>query len=229
MESKLTAMPGAIAGKLLAAALTALFSAACQEQQEHTAEAIMPEDSVAMMTTYGVNTLVSDSGVIKYRILSERWEVNQALNPSRWIFAKGLLLTQFDEKFHIHSHIQADTAYYYDKLRLWELRGRVGVKTKNGLTFNSEELFWDEMKHELYSNKFSRVVTPERTLQGAYFRSDERMTKYYVSNSKGSFEKSDFGPADEQPAVAGDTAAAQPLREPAAPSRRSAPVVDNKQ
>lgn len=67
------------------------------------------------MTSYGVNTLVSDSGVMKYRIVTERWEVNTSKNPSLCIFDKGLLLEQFDEKFHINSYIQCDTAYYYDR------------------------------------------------------------------------------------------------------------------
>ena len=46
-----------------------LVLAACQDQVEHTAPAIYAKDSVAMMTSYGVNTLISDSGVIKYRIV----------------------------------------------------------------------------------------------------------------------------------------------------------------
>ena len=41
-----------------------LVLAGCQNQTEHTAAAIRPQDSVAMMTSYGVNTLISDSGVI---------------------------------------------------------------------------------------------------------------------------------------------------------------------
>ena len=143
------------------------------------------------MTTWGVNTLISDSGVIKYRIVTERWEVNQAKNPSRWTFDKGLFLEQFDDKFHVQSYVQCDTAYYYDQLHLWELRSRVRVLTKDGLRFASEQLFWDENRHELYSYVFSRLVTPERTLQGTYFRSDEKMTRYYVSNSRGSFERGD--------------------------------------
>lgn len=173
---------------LLAAALV-LFG--CEEQKEHTAGAIYSRDSVAVMTTWGVNTLISDSGVIKYRIVTERWEVNQAKNPSRWTFDKGLFLEQFDDKFHVQSYVQCDTAYYYDQLHLWELRSRVRVLTKDGLRFASEQLFWDENRHELYSYVFSRLVTPERTLQGTYFRSDEKMTRYYVSNSRGSFERGD--------------------------------------
>ncbi|HEY9544121.1 LPS export ABC transporter periplasmic protein LptC [Prevotella sp.] len=164
----------------------------CNEQKEHTAPAIHDRDSVAVMTSYGVNTLISDSGVIKYRIVTEEWEVNQIRKPSRWIFNKGLFLEQFDEKFHVQSYIQCDTAFYYDQLKLWELRSRVRILTKDGLRFSSEQLYWDEAAHELYSHTFSRLVTPERTLQGSYFRSDEKMTKYFVSNSKGSFERTDF-------------------------------------
>ena len=55
--------------------------ASCQEAVEHTAPAIHDRDSVATMTTYGVNTLISDSGVIKYRIVTEEWEVNTIKNP----------------------------------------------------------------------------------------------------------------------------------------------------
>jgi len=176
----------------LSAVIGLLLLVSCNEQKEHTAAAIRDRDSVALMTTYGVNTLISDSGVIKYRIVSEQWEINQNRNPSLWLFEKGVFLEQFDEKFHVQSYIQCDTAYYYDKKRLWELRGRVRILTKDGLRFASEQLYWDESQHEIWSNVFSRLTTPERQLQGAYFRSDEKMTKYFVSNTKGSFEKGDM-------------------------------------
>ena len=162
---------------------------ACQERQEYIAPAVNPKDSVSTMVTYGVNMLVSDSGMMKYRIVAECWEVNQAKNPSRWIFEKGLFLEQFDPKFHVEAYIQCDTAYYFDQEKLWELRGRVRVRNIEGLRFSSEELFWDQNKHELYSYKYSRLVTPDREMEGTYFRSDERMTKYTITNSKGSFVK----------------------------------------
>lgn len=161
----------------------------CQERKEHIAPAVNPRDSVSTMVTYGVNMLVSDSGMMKYRIVAECWEVNQAKNPSRWIFEKGLFLEQFDPKFHVEAYIQCDTAYYFDQEKLWELHGRVRVKNIEGLRFSSEELFWDQNKHELYSNKYSRLITPEREMEGSYFRSDERMTRYTITNSKGAFVK----------------------------------------
>lgn len=196
-----------------------LFS--CSQEKEHTAPAIYPRDPVALMTSYGVNTLISDSGVIKYRIVAEKWEVNQAKNPSRWIFDCGLFLEQFDEKFHVQSYIQADTAYYFDQLKRWELRGRVRVRTVDGLRFSSEELFWDQNSHELYSNMFSRLITPDRELQGAYFRSDERLTHYFVSNTKGSFVKGDMVNSTGDTIISAPDTAKQKIRMPAVPSAKA--------
>ncbi len=164
----------------------------CNEVHEHTAPAVNPEDSVAMMTSYGVNTLISDSGVIKYRIVAERWVVNTTRQPSRWEFMKGIFFEQFDEKFRVQSYVQADTAWYFDQQRLWKLRGRVSVRTIDGMIYNSEELYWDGIAHEFYSNVYSHLITPERTLEGTYFRSDENMNHYTVSNSKGSFVNEDI-------------------------------------
>lgn len=186
----------------------------CNEEREHTASAIYDSDSASVMTSYGINTLVSDSGVIKYRIVTERWEVNEERNPKRWIFEKGLFLEQFDEKFHVQAYIESDTAYYFTEKQLWELRGHVRILTKEKLRYFSEQLFWDQSTHELYSNVFSRIVSPERTLQGSYFRSDEKMTKYYISNTKGSFEKVDFGGDKQDTPTSVDTV--QEVKRPSA-------------
>lgn len=195
--------------------------ASCEGQKEHTAPAVHDRDSASMMISYGVNTLISDSGVIKYRIVTERWEVNTVRNPSRWIFEKGLFFEQFDEKFHVQSYIQCDTAYYYDQKKLWELRSRVSILTKDGLRFTSQQLFWDQASHELYSNVPSRLATPDRTLEGTYFRSDERMTRYFVSNSRGSFEKTDIAGKGDTITSAPDTVKAA-IRPQVTPQRRTA-------
>lgn len=180
-------MESRIARNILIISIGILGLLSCSEAREHTAAAIREQDSVSVMTSYGVNTLISDSGVIKYRIVTERWDVNTVRQPSRWEFMKGIFFEQFDQQFHVEGYIQADTAWYYDQKKLWHLRGRVRIRNTSGLVYSSEELYWDGLRHEFYSYSFSRIVTPERTLQGTYFRSDERMTHYLVSNSKGSF------------------------------------------
>lgn len=195
----------------------------CQEERVHTVPAIYPRDSVAVMTSFGVNTLISDSGLIKYRIVTESWEVNQAKNPSRWIFEKGLFLEQFDEKFHVEAYIQCDTAFYFDQKKLWELHGRVRVRTIDGLRFSSEELYWDQNTHELYSYKFSRLVTPEREMQGTYFLSDERLTRYTISNSKGSFVKEKMSDSSNDSLLTAPDTVKAKKRLPTTPSAKTKP------
>ena len=88
--------------------------------------------------------------------------------------------------------------------------------TKEGLRYFSEQLFWDQSNHEIYSHVYSRIVTPERTLQGSYFRSDEKMTRYNIYNTKGSFEKGDFGNKDTGTNALPDTSQ-QVMRPPTNP------------
>jgi len=199
---------------LLFIALSALC--ACSEQKEHTAPAINPQDSVSVMISYGINTLVSDSGIMKYRIVAEKWEVNEIKNPPRWYFPRGLFMEQFDEKFHVETYIQADTAYNYTQQKLWHLIGNVRVKTVDGLRFWSEELWWDQNRHELYSNLYSHVVTPEREIEGAYFTSDEHMRHYKVTNTKGNFIREEEKGPDTTATANDSTAPAK--RSPAKPT-----------
>lgn len=198
--------------------LALLLLGSCEERKEHTAPAIHDRDSVSMMTSYGVNTLISDSGVIKYKIVTERWDVNTIKQPTRWTFERGIFLEQFDEKFHVEGYINADTAWYYDQLKLWKLRGRVHIRNVNGLVFDSEELYWDGIKHEFYSYCFSRVVTPERTMEGTYFRSDEHMAHYEISNSVGSFQSEDLEGGSQQ----GDSVQPHDSTQVAPPLRQAA-------
>ena len=188
----------------------------CSEEREHTAPAIHDRDSVPVMTTYGVNTLISDSGVIKYRIVTERWEINENRRPSRWTFNKGILLTQFDLKKHVVGYIQCDSAVYFDKDRRWELRGRVRILTAQGLNFYSNELYWDERNHEMWSYSYSHLKTPDKELQGNWFHSDEQMTNYEIRQTKGwgIFSKDEFMSPANPPFTPIDTTRVDSMKGP---------------
>lgn len=173
----------------------ALF--ACEKKVDHSAPAVRDRDSASMMVSWGINTLISDSGVMRYRMVAERWEVNTVKNPSFWYFNKGLFLEQFDEQFHVQTFIECDTAWYYDQLRIWELRGNVKIRTNSGTRFASEELYWNQATRKFYSYKFSKLTTPESQMQGTHFESDEpdnqgQLNHYIIDNSKGYFKASDM-------------------------------------
>ena len=170
--------------RLASISLTILLIAACTPTHEHIAEAIDDKDSLPMMSAHGISNLISDSGLISYKIVAEDWNI-YTTQPQKWTFLKGLFLEKFDEKFHVQWHVQADTAYCHDN-RTWELRGRVVILNQEGVLFKSEEFFWDMNAHQIWSNLFVDITTPDRDLRGTRFRSNEQMTNWYFDNAAGS-------------------------------------------
>lgn len=176
--------------RLVIIILTGLLTiAACTPTHEHIADAINEQDSLPMMSAHGISNLISDSGLISYKIVAEDWNI-YTTQPQKWTFPKGLFLEKFDEKFHVEWHVQADTAYCHDN-RTWELRGRVVILNQEGVLFKSEEFFWDMNAHLIWSNMFVDITTPDRDLRGTQFRSNEQMTDWYFDNAAGSAPISD--------------------------------------
>ena len=76
-----------------------LLLSSCGGKKKAMGEAITERDSLPMMTTLGVTTLISDSGVTRYRVNTEEWSVYDRKKPSYWAFEKGVYLEQFDSIF----------------------------------------------------------------------------------------------------------------------------------
>lgn len=169
----------------LLAALSILMTMVCCTAGENGKTADEADgDTVAQMQSWGVSQMISDSGVMKYHMVAEEWDIYNNTRPPKWVFVKGLIMEKYDSSFHTDWFVKADTAYCYDQ-KLWELRGRVTARNIAGTLFTSEELFWDMDKHELYSNMFMTIRKPTEFLQGYHFRSNEAMTRYTVDNANG--------------------------------------------
>lgn len=166
--------------------MAALALASCGKTEAPVAPAVRQRDSSSLLTSYGVSKLISDSGRIRYKVVTEEWRIYDRTNPPRHSFPKGILLEKFDNKYHIEMYITADTAYWYNQ-NLWELRGRVRLWSQDGTVFNSQRLFWDMGRHEFYSNVYSHLKTPTEDVKGMSFRSDERMTRYSISYTSAVF------------------------------------------
>ncbi|MBO7137068.1 MAG: LPS export ABC transporter periplasmic protein LptC [Bacteroidaceae bacterium] len=168
----------------------------CSGEVEHLAEPITGKDSLLFMHSNGINTFISDSGVIRYHLVVEEWDIYNGNpgEPTTWKFMKGLLMERYDEKFHIDLFVQSDTAFLH-RQQLWELRGRVVVRNVNGDVFRTEELFWDLDRHEMWNRQYIHITTPERELEGTEFYSNEQMTRYTVFNSAGAFPVAEDSPA----------------------------------
>ncbi|MEG1564886.1 MAG: LPS export ABC transporter periplasmic protein LptC [Bacteroides sp.] len=163
-----------------------LFSS-CGDKKKVMAQAISDQDSLPVMATYKVVTLISDSGVTRYRLNTDEWMVYDKKNPPCWAFEKGIYLEQFDSLLKVDASIKADTAYFYNREERWKLMGHVAIKNRRGERFNTELLYWDQAAHRVYSDKFIRIVQPDRIITGHGFDSNEEMTVYVINNMEGVF------------------------------------------
>ena len=172
---------------VLGAIVMLLLFSSCGGKKKELGEAITERDSLPSMATLGVVTYISDSGVTRYRMEAEEWLMYDRKRPSYWAFKKGVYLEQFDSLFNVDASIKADTAYFYDKQKLWKLMGNVDIKNRKGERFNTELLYWNQATEKVYSDRFIRIEQPDRIITGYGFDSNQQMTIYQIRNMGGIF------------------------------------------
>lgn len=177
-------------------AVMLLLLPACNGKKKELADAITGKDSIPDMQTTGVTTFISDSGLIRYKIVTSEWLIYSHIDSPYWAFKKGIYLEKFDTLFHIDASIKADTAYYYEQKKLWELRSNVHIRSQKGDKFDTQLLFWDQGKEKIYSDKYIRIEQTDKILTGYGFESNQQMTEYQIFNNAGIFDVEDTDPSD---------------------------------
>ena len=177
--------------------LILLLPLACTSDAPPMGPQVDCRDSLPVMATRGVSKLISDSGIVRYKIIAEEWLVYDKTHPQRQEFPKGVYLERYDDNASVNLHITADTAYCFDQY-LWKLRGRVVMNDREKqITYSSEELYWDMRKHIFYSNAPMTLQEPDRLIRGNWFESDEQMKQYKVGTTSGYMPmKTSASPAD---------------------------------
>ncbi|HXP49824.1 MAG TPA: LPS export ABC transporter periplasmic protein LptC [Bacteroidia bacterium] len=103
-------------------------------------------------------------------------------------FKKGFKIDFYDDSLHITSHVSANYGIKRDSKtkQIMEADNDVVVVNKKGEKLNTEQLFWDETKHTIYTNKFVKIQTATQILYGDGLKSNEDFTDYQITNIKGS-------------------------------------------
>lgn len=138
-----------------------------------------PED-VPTMITYSTSTLISDSGITRYRLVADEWWVFDKAKEPYHFFPEGAYLERFTPDFEIEAIVMADTAWNYINKDLWRLKGNVHVENMDGDEFDTEELFMDQANDRVYSDKYIEVKQGDTSLKGYGFESNLQMTEYNV-------------------------------------------------
>lgn len=168
-----------------------LFTASCgSDVKEVVNDKFDPETSFTLKST-DVSTLISDSGVTRYRATAKVWLMYDKAEEPYQYFPEGIFVEKFDTLFQSEASFKADTAYNYKKKQLWKFIGNVKAISLEGKTFETSLLYWDQEKEKVYSDQYIRIEEADKIITGIGFESNQNMTQYKIFNSTGIFPLKD--------------------------------------
>lgn len=164
--------------------LSLAIAASCNDDEGPRPDA--PDGNVTpTMVTDSVNSFVSDSGITRYQIEAPLWLMYDDADEPYWIFPEGLHLKKFDDHMTTDATIQADTARFFSAKKLWKLDGNVRMRNIQGDKFLTEQMFWDQNAHTVYSDSFIHIERSGSILEGYGFTSNEQITAYTILRPTG--------------------------------------------
>ena len=147
---------------------------------------------VPTMTTSDVQTVISDSGHTRYRIVAKLWNMFEEAKEPHWTFPKGVTCEELDDNFQTVTTIKCDSAYFNKGKSLWTLTGNVRLTNATNDVVLTDELMWDQHAHRLYSDAFIHIEKQGRIIEGYGYESNERLTTYQLRQVEAIF------PVDER-------------------------------
>ena len=145
-------------------------------------------DTLPEMTARDVEIIYSERARVQIKLVSP-YLVNETKEEPLLIFPEGFTVYFYDSVMNLQSTITADYGISYEKKKLMEARHNVVVENlKKGEKLNTEELFWDRNKQQIYSNKFVRLTTGEQVVTGDGLTSKDPFDEIFITNPKGLLE-----------------------------------------
>lgn len=165
----------------------AMFFCACRKKEVILTNETQPRNQIASLITDSVNTLISDSGVTRYRIEAPQWLIYDRTEPPYQEFPQGIYMEQFDLDLSVQASLKADYAYYDEQQQQWTLRGNVHALNRKGEEFDTPEMKWDQKTHRVYSDTSIHIKREKSIIEGVGFDSNEEMSKYTILHPTGVF------------------------------------------
>lgn len=159
----------------------------CNGKDKPVVEAFESREMTPVLLADTVTTLISDSGITRYRIQAARWEIYDKAQPPYWEFPAGVYLERFNTDLQTEASLQADYAYYREDEQIWELDGHVRALNLDGETFETEQLFWNQKTERVYSDSLIHITKETSIITGVGFESNQTMTKYTIRHPQGVF------------------------------------------
>lgn len=137
-----------------------------------------------------LTSIESKDGNRTYIMETRRMERFELAEEPYALFTEGIKVQTFNDTTQmIESELVADYAHYNEVAKLWEARGNVVARNFAGeRTLYSEQLWWNETTHRIYSDTVVKVIEKNNTHIGVGFEADEAFTSWIFRRPRGQME-----------------------------------------
>ena len=192
------------ARNILLALVACIVVVACRDEVKSVVEHDTDPETTPTMTTDSVYTLVSDSGITKYRITAQLWLMYEEAKKPFWRFPQGLMLEQFDSVFNVAASIICDSATYFKDDQLWRLDGNVNIETarneliltNNGFAFGQDWKCSVDFSDMSVAGETMEYPNPEADLQAEEV--EESLAFYFQKSAQEKYQRTVLEEAYQQ-------------------------------
>jgi len=161
----------------------------CSSNKPEEIKAISSRENLPELVYNELETVLTDSGRVKYRFLAPEVMSYKYKEEPYIDFPSGFHLFVYDAKGEVETQIKCMNAIYYEKPQeLWELNNDVQGINMKGEVLNTEQLFWDMKEARLYTDKFVKITTPTQIITGTGLESDQTLSNWRIKNVSGELE-----------------------------------------
>jgi len=157
------------------------------ENNLKTVSLITAKDKNLLYAEENASIFYNDSAKTKFHLTSPRIENYGGPDPYI-LYPKGVSIDGYDDSAHVNSHIDAGYAIQHQNSKLIEADNNVRVVNRKGEKLNTEQLFWDQNKRSIYTNKYVTIQTARQIIYGDGLVSNEDFTQYKITNIRGTIE-----------------------------------------
>jgi len=153
-----------------------------------TVKEVTRADTLEAVSAKDIVFIRSDSGMIKIRLtapLMKRFEGKVVYSE----FPEGFEAWIYDSSDQPGSHIRANYGISYENTKLMIARNDVMVENFKTLeTLNTEQLYWDQKKHNIYTGSFVKITSPDKVIFGDSLTATESFDRRTIHNVRATIE-----------------------------------------
>ena len=173
-----------------------LFLGGDEQEQEEGKVLFENSEEGVQVESFGVEYLFSDSARVSAQLIAghvvEKETGEESNKETIHFLDQGVEVYFLNAYGQTTSQISSQSGEYNRKAGLAELKGSVVLINQKGEKLETEQLFWDEKKDSVFTNKFVRIETPDRIITGQKgLRANTEFTAWTIIQSQGEVEVKD--------------------------------------